>query len=163
MLGKHKARIILRYYEQTFTNFHHLIVLKSLHIHTVSHYLSLISFVVKSLKTSFFFDLLVQKLFFDKNHWFQLFSTKNDWIIALFLISITLHSLSFNDLIMSSDGEEALYFDENFIATPHQVTLPEKICFLSFFRFFFGFYFLVYWDHYSKFPGFDSLKPRKMY
>ena len=41
----------------------------------------------------FFLDLLVQKIFFDKNHWFQLFSTKNDWIISLFLISVTLHCL----------------------------------------------------------------------
>ena len=39
----------------------------------------------------FSLDLLVQKLFFDKNHWFQLLSTKNDWIVSLFLISITLH------------------------------------------------------------------------
>ena len=38
-----------------------------------------------------FQHLLVQKLFFDKNHWFQLLSTKNDWSISLFLISNTLH------------------------------------------------------------------------
>ena len=43
----------------------------------------------------FSLDLLVQKLFFDKNHWFQLLSTKNDWIVSLFLISITLHSQPF--------------------------------------------------------------------
>ena len=33
----------------------------------------------------------MQKLFFNKNHWFQLLSTKNDWSISLSLISITLH------------------------------------------------------------------------
>ena len=38
-----------------------------------------------------FLNLLVQKLFFDKNHWFQLLSTKNDWNISLFLIPNTLH------------------------------------------------------------------------
>ena len=94
----------------------------------------------------FSLDLLVQKLFFDKNHWFQLLSTKNDWIVSLFLISITLHSLSVNHSIMSSVGEEALAFDENFIATPHQVTLREKILFLgvlSVFLFFF-FSFLLF-------------------
>ena len=45
-------------------------------------------------KIFFFLDLLVQKLFFDKNHWFQLLSTNSDWIISLLLISITLHSPS---------------------------------------------------------------------
>ena len=43
---------------------------------------------------------------------------------------------------MSSVGEEALAFDENFIATPHQVTLREKILFLrllSVFLLFFSF------------------------
>ena len=102
----------------------------------------------------FSLDLLVQKLFFDKNHWFQLLSTKNDWLVSLFLISITLHSLSVNHSIMSSVGEEALAFDENFIATPHQVTLREKILFLGvlsvFLFFFFRFCFLSYWDHYEQ-------------
>ena len=42
----------------------------------------------------FFLNLLMQKIFFHKNHWFQLLSTKNNWIISLFLISITLHSHS---------------------------------------------------------------------
>ena len=101
----------------------------------------------------FSLDFLVQKLFFDKNHWFQLLSTKNDWIISLFLISITLRSLSVNHFIMSSVGEEALAFDENFIATPHQVTLREKMLFLRllsvFLLFCFCFCFLTYWDHYE--------------
>ena len=38
----------------------------------------------------FFLNLLMQKIFFDKNHWFQL-STKYDWIISLLLISIKLN------------------------------------------------------------------------
>ena len=54
---------------------------------------------------------------------------------------------------MSSVGKEALAFDENFIATPHQATL------LSVFFCFFRFRFLDYWDHYCKFAGFGSLKP----
>ena len=49
----------------------------------------------------FFQSLLMQKIFLDKNHWFQLRSTKNDWIISLFLISITLHSPSLSHSIMS--------------------------------------------------------------
>ena len=94
----------------------------------------------------FSLDLLVQKLFFDKNHWFQLLSTKNDWIVSLFLISITLHSLSVNHSIMSSVGEEALAFDENFIATPHQVTLREKILFLGVLSVFLFFFFVfAFW------------------
>ena len=36
-------------------------------------------------------DPFMQKLLFDKNHWFQLLSTKNYWSISLFLISIILH------------------------------------------------------------------------
>ena len=43
---------------------------------------------------------------------------------------------------MSSVGKEVLAFDENFIATPHQVTLLEKILFLrllSVFLLFFSF------------------------
>ena len=50
----------------------------------------------------FFLDFLVYKIFFDKNHWFQLLTTKNDWFMLLFLISITLHSLSINHFIMYS-------------------------------------------------------------
>ena len=49
-----------------------------------------------------FMNLLMQKIFFDKNHWFQLLSTKNDWIISLFFISITLHILSLSHSMMSS-------------------------------------------------------------
>ena len=45
----------------------------------------------------FFLNLLVKKIFFDKDHWFQLLSTKNDWIISLFLISITLHRVRSHD------------------------------------------------------------------
>ena len=50
----------------------------------------------------FYLNLLMQKIFFDKIHWFQLLSTKKDWIILLFLISITVHSLSVSHSIMSS-------------------------------------------------------------
>ena len=42
----------------------------------------------------------MQKIFFDKNHWFQLLSTKNNWTISLLLISSTLHSLSLGHSII---------------------------------------------------------------
>ena len=99
MLGKNQAKIFLRYYEQILSP-------SSLtSLHAVSHYLplSLIEFCRQIFENIFFFlNLLVQKIFFDKSHWFQLLSTKNDWIISLFLISITLHSLSVSHYIMSS-------------------------------------------------------------
>ena len=45
-------------------------------------FLSLSEFCGEIFENIFFIlDLLVQKIFFDKNHWFQLPSTKNDWII----------------------------------------------------------------------------------
>ena len=60
--------------------------------------------VVKFPKTSSFFWISYcrKSSIFDKNHWFQLLSMKNDWIIALFLISITFHGLCLGDSIMSS-------------------------------------------------------------
>ena len=111
----------------------------------------------------FLLDLLVRKLFFDKNHWFQLLSSKKDLIFSLFLISVTLHSLSVNHSIMS--WRRSFGFLWKLYCYPYQVTLREKglsVFFLSFFRFF-RFCFLAYWDHYSKFAGFDSLKPSKMF
>ena len=59
----------------------------------------------------FFLDLPLQKLLLDKNCWFLLLSIKNYWIIPLFLISITFHSLPVNHSIMSSVGKEDLAFD----------------------------------------------------
>ena len=101
----------------------------------------------------FSLDLLVQKLFFDKNHWFQLLSTKNDWIISLFLISITLHSLSVNPAISSC----LLLAKKLWLSMKTLLLLLTKshyarkfcfsVCFLSFFCFF-RFCFLTYWDHY---------------
>ena len=98
----------------------------------------------------FFLNLLMQKIFFDKNHCFQLLSTKNNWIISLFLISVTLHSLPFGDSIMSSfcwQKKQSLTFDENFIATPQQITRENSVsqlalC-LSFAFFSFSFYGLL--------------------
>ena len=115
----------------------------------------------------FFLDLIVQKIFFDKNHCFQLLSTKNDWIISLFLISFTLHSLSVSHSIMSSvckkkkkKKKQSLAFDENYIALLSKLPNVRKFCFsvwsLSFFPFF-CFRFLAYWDNYYK-TWFDSLK-----
>ena len=158
MLVKNRAKIILRYHEQTFWNLsitNHLISLhKSPHPYCFTRPSSHESCGQMFKNIFFSLDLLLQKLFYDKNHWFQLLSTKNYEIISLLLISITLHSLSVNHSIVSSVGEEALAFDKNFIATPHQVTPPyaRKFCFFSFFHFF-HFSLLAYWDHYSKFAG----------
>ena len=45
---------------------------------------------------------------------------------------------------MSSVGEKALAFDENFIATPHQVTLREKILFLGLLSVFLSFFLSIF-------------------
>ena len=101
-------------------------------LHTVSHYLPLSEFCGPISENIFFIlELIVQKLFFDKNYWFQPLSTKNDWIISLFLMSVTLHSLSLNHSLMVCVGEETSFgFRWKLYATPHQVTLREKILFL---------------------------------
>ena len=85
--------------------FNHVIVFTS--FHAVSHYLPPLSlsfeFCGQIFENIFFFlDLLVQQIFFHKNHWSQLFSTKNNSIISLSLISITLHSLSASHSIIPS-------------------------------------------------------------
>ena len=96
-----------------------------------------------------FLDLLMQKHFFDKNHWFQLLSTKNDWIISLLLISITLHSLS----VSLSTIPSCLLLAKRFwlsmktlllllTKSPYARKFCFSVCFLSFFRFFFVF---VFW------------------
>ena len=87
-----------------FKLFNHLIVFTS--VHAVLYYLPLSDFCGKISENIFFFlDLIVQKLFLNKSHWFQLLATKNEWIILLFLISVTLYNLSLNHSIMSFVGE----------------------------------------------------------
>ena len=114
----------------------------------------------------FFLNLLMQKIFFDKNQWFQLLSTKSKWIISLFLISIILHSLSLDHFIVSSffwQKKNNPWLSMKTLLL-HLTKSPNarKFCFsgccLSFFRFF-RFRYLAYWDHYCKFARFDSLKP----
>ena len=111
MLGKNQAKIFLRwYYEQPLSNFS--ITLSpykpsqtAMLFRTAYLPLSelIILVIVKISENIFFFlNLLMQKIFFEKNHWFQLLSTKNVWIVSLFLISITLHCLTLNHSIMSS-------------------------------------------------------------
>ena len=72
----------------------------------------------------FYLNLLMQKIFFDKIHWFQLLSTKKDWIILLFLISITVHSLLsvIPSCLLSVGKKQPLNFNEKFVPSPHQVT-----------------------------------------
>ena len=109
----------------------------------------------------------MQKIFFDENHWFQLFSTKNNWTISLLLISNTLHSLSLGHSIM--DHVFLLFWKNNlwlsrktlsllFTKSPNARKFSFSSCSLTFFRFF-RLRFLAYWDHYCKFAKFDSLKP----
>ena len=86
----------------------------------------------------FLLDLLVRKLFFDKNHWFQLLSSKKDLIFSLFLISVTLHSLSVNHSIMS--WRRSFGFLWKLHCYPHQVTLREKILFLGLLSVFLSFF-----------------------
>ena len=97
----------------------------------------------------FFLNLLMQKIFFDKNHWFQLLSTKNNWIISLFLISITLQRLSLGHSIMSSFcWQKKTIFDFRWkiycYSSPSHLTRENfvsrvALC-LSFLFFFFGFW-----------------------
>ena len=112
----------------------------------------------------FFLNLLMQKIFFDKNHWFQLLSTKNNWTISLLLISNTLHSLSLGHSIM--DHVFFLFAKNNLwllrktlllllTKSPNARKFGFSACSLTFFRF------LAYWDHYCKFAKFDSLKPQQ--
>ena len=94
----------------------------------------------------FFLNLIKQKIFFDKNYWFQLLSTKIDWIISLLLISITLHSLSLGHSIMSSFCWQKNNLWLSMKTLSLLLTLREKVLFLvlvslfvSFFSFsFFG-------------------------
>ena len=86
----------------------------------------------------FLLDLLVRKLFFDKNHWFQLLSSKKDLIFSLFLISVTLHSLSVNHSIMS--WRRSFGFLWKLYCYPYQVTLREKILFLGLLSVFLSFF-----------------------
>ena len=145
MLGKNHAKIILTYYEQ---NLSKLSITFQPHKATHPYCFTLPScheFCGQIFENIFFFlNLLLQKLFFDKNQRFQILSTKTDLIISLFLISITLHSLSVNHSTLPSVGNKALAFDENFIAATHQVTLREKILFLGLLSIFLLFLFVCF-------------------
>ena len=107
----------------------------------------------------FFLNPLMQKNFFDKSCWFQLLSTKYNWI------SVTFRSLSLGHSIISS----FCYQKNNLWLSMKKKLLTKspnarKFCFsacsLTFFCFF-RFRFLVYWDPYCKFARFNSLKPLK--
>ena len=115
----------------------------SMLFHTSYLPLSLIEFWSQISENIFFLDLLVQKVFFDKNHWFQLPSTKNEWIISLFLISITLHSLSVSHSIMSSvcKKENKLWPSMKTIFSPSQ---PMRENFVSRFTLCLSFIFFVF-------------------
>ena len=96
----------------------------------------------------FFLNPLMQKNFFDKSFWFQLLSTKYNWI------SITFRSLSLGHSIISS----FCYQKNNLWLSMKKKLLTKspnarKFCFsacsLTFFCFFRS-CFLVYWDPYCK-------------
>ena len=65
-------------------------------------------------------------------------------MISLFLITITLYSLSVNHPIMPSVGKEALSFDENFTTIPYQVTYRKKILFLGLLFVFLSFFLFLF-------------------
>ena len=101
-----QAKILLKYYQQTLSNFQSPY---SLHKSPYCFTLPFSQWVLCSnLQNIFFFlDLLLQKLFLDKNHWFPL-STKNDLINSLLLISFTL----IISLRLLSAKEQTSAFDE---------------------------------------------------
>ena len=84
----------------------------------------------------FSLDLLVQKIFFDKNHWFQLLSPKNDWTIPSCLLLAKRLWLSMKTLLLLLTKS---HYSRKFCFS---------VCFRSFFCFFL-FCFLTYWDHYE--------------
>ena len=112
----------------------------------------------------FFLDLLVQKIYFDKNHWFRLLSTKNEWIISLFLISVLLHNLSVSHSTFLLLAKKTRFDFQSktllllFTKSPNMRKFCSSVCSLTFFRFL-RFCFLDYWDDYCKCAGFDSFKP----
>ena len=118
-------------------------------LHTVSHYLPLSEFCGQISENVFFFlDLIVQKRFFYKNHWFQPLSTKNDWVISLFLISITLHSLAINHSIMSSVRKETsfgFWWKLYCYSSPSHFARENFVCRSIFCFFFFFFYVFFFW------------------
>ena len=117
---------------------------------------------------------IVENIFFFSGsswHWFQLLCTNNNWIISLLLISVTLDSLSASLSTIPSClllAKKLCFSMKTLLLlltkSPYARKFCFLVCFLSFvFCFFFRFCCWVYWDHYNKFAGYDSLKPRKMY
>ena len=109
----------------------------------------------------FFLDLLVQKIYFDKNHWFQLLSTKNEWIISLsshyviYLSAIPSFLLFAKKTRFDFQSKTILLL---FTKSPNMRKFCFSVCSLTFFCFL-CFCFLDYWDDYCKCAGFDSSKP----
>ena len=116
-------------------------------------------------KIFFFLDLLVQKLFFEKSHWFQLISDQNDHLIVINLAYITLtiyqpfHHVFCWQRSFGFRWKPYCYFLPSHLTRRNFVS-RSAFC-LSFV--FFIFRVLVYWDHYIKVSEFDSHKPSKMY
>ena len=131
--------------------FNHLIAFTSVHMHCPCCFTlpSSHEFFGQIFEKIFFFlDLLVQKLFFDKSHWFQLISDQNDHLIVINLAYITL----------------IIYQPFHYFLPSHLTRgnfVSRSVFCLSFV--FFIFRILAYWDHYIKVSGFDSHKPSKMY
>ena len=124
--------------------------------HTVSHYLPLSKFCGQISENIFFFlDLLVQKVFFNKNQWFWLLCTKNEGIISLFLISQLFHHIFCRRRAKLRLSMKTLLL---LTKSPYARKFCFWVCFLSFFHF----CFLAYWDHYCKFAGCESLKLRML-
>ena len=105
MFAKTQAKIILRYYEQTLSNFSITLYLrKSPKTNIISHYLAQWVCGQISENIFFFLDLLVQKLFFDKKQLIPAPLYLKS--ISLLLASATLLYLSTIPSCMSAVGEE---------------------------------------------------------
>ena len=112
----------------------------------------------------------MEKLFFDKSHWYQLLSTKNYWSISLSLILFLLHLSQPFDYVCCRWRKKrtetiyglrwTLYYPSPSYLTRENFVSPSAFC--LFFTFFL-FSVLAYWDHYCKLAGFDSLRPIKKY
>ena len=73
----------------------------------------------------FYLNLLMQKIFFNKIHWFELLSTKNKTGSSYCSYSQSQYIVYLSVIpscLLSVGKKQPLNFNEKFIASPHQVT-----------------------------------------
>ena len=123
MLGKNQGKILLRYYQQTLSDFSITLYPSQASIPFHTTFLS-VSFAVKFPKaSSIFWIFLRRKSFSTKTTDFSssVLKTRGSFIVL---------NLSTISSYLLSTKNQASAFDENFV-TPHQVTLCKKILFLG--------------------------------